>query len=678
MLSSLLLVASFILSATQNTLAGSLYDDKDQVIVLTSSNFTSTVGESDKIWVIEFYSEWCGHCRHFAPTYISYAEEARPWGKYIAVGAVNCADERDLCNEHNIFRYPTIKFFTHPSPIEITKPHPIEFMGGRTVNDLLGAVAKTVFENWMDIPAIADTHLSVELYLDQGNVDVNGDEKGDDNAEIEAHVEQPSSGSGWSLPVYDERYAFDMSEEPQSKGMQGVEYILVVFEEKGDFFSSTIALDYVDSPSVRVYFGQEFQKEDMHVLKIPSIVMIQRSHTDERRVYDNAYPRKDLLVSLGRLNLDFPSHDKGKIAATKIDEELIVPLTDSEKKNSDTQVKLNNDREQFRGVKLNSDGSIIDTKNVKYALDVHSDDLRAVVGRIFFIEIIAMRKTLTPTDLSVLADFAAVVAAGFPLVEIRTQLQGLADAILRRSGKPMSDYEYQSIVRQELDSSLESTEEAWNTCLGSEPKYRGYTCGVWILLHSLSVNCDFPAQDMVYAVAENGRSVCGGQQILIVRDFIQTYFGCAECADHFSEAVARDEKDMMRWNQEQAALWLWRTHNVVNKRLQKSPSTDPFIPKVPFPPPTLCDLCISKVNTEDIDSFKWDDTKVYEFLKLYYGPSGIVIDNAAFTILGHDPLTISGLLLVLFVLYKNSGYRLKLIQRIKTTVMNTIDKRGYR
>ena len=44
----------------------SLYNATDQVVVLTSQNFSSTVYQSQTAWLIEFYAFWCGHCRSYA------------------------------------------------------------------------------------------------------------------------------------------------------------------------------------------------------------------------------------------------------------------------------------------------------------------------------------------------------------------------------------------------------------------------------------------------------------------------------------------------------------------------------------------------------------------------------------------------------------------------------------
>ena len=51
-----------------------MYDENDDVLEL----FDETIGnivESGKIWILEFYYHWCGHCQRFAPTWKKIAKK---------------------------------------------------------------------------------------------------------------------------------------------------------------------------------------------------------------------------------------------------------------------------------------------------------------------------------------------------------------------------------------------------------------------------------------------------------------------------------------------------------------------------------------------------------------------------------------------------------------------------
>lgn len=50
-----------------------------------------------------------------------------------------------------------------------------------------------------------------------------------------------------------------------------------------------------------------------------------------------------------------------------------------------------------------------------------------------------------------------------------------------------------------------------------------------------------------------------------MRRYIHTFFGCKECGEHFEE-MAKESMDSVK-TPDQAILWLWKKHNMVNGRL---------------------------------------------------------------------------------------------------------------
>jgi len=73
----------------------------------------------EKIWIVEFYSPWCGACQSFTSSFKKLAEsiaehepeETDDWyGVDLEVGAVNCEGNMVVCqNEFNIRKYPTVR-----------------------------------------------------------------------------------------------------------------------------------------------------------------------------------------------------------------------------------------------------------------------------------------------------------------------------------------------------------------------------------------------------------------------------------------------------------------------------------------------------------------------------------------------------------------------------------------
>jgi len=75
-------------------------------IQLTADNFKDTISNND-IVIIDFWAEWCGPCRSFAPAFEAASE------KYpeIAFAKVNTEEERELAGGFNIRSIPTLMVF---------------------------------------------------------------------------------------------------------------------------------------------------------------------------------------------------------------------------------------------------------------------------------------------------------------------------------------------------------------------------------------------------------------------------------------------------------------------------------------------------------------------------------------------------------------------------------------
>jgi thioredoxin 1 len=75
-------------------------------IELTKDNFEQTVLENDTVFV-DFWAEWCGPCRAFAPTYEAASEQHED----VVFAKVNTELEQELAGYFQIRSIPTLMVF---------------------------------------------------------------------------------------------------------------------------------------------------------------------------------------------------------------------------------------------------------------------------------------------------------------------------------------------------------------------------------------------------------------------------------------------------------------------------------------------------------------------------------------------------------------------------------------
>lgn len=159
-------------------------------------------------------------------------------------------------------------------------------------------------------------------------------------------------------------------------------------------------------------------------------------------------------------------------------------------------------------------------------------------------------------------------------------------------------------------------------CLGSRPGLRGYPCSLWMLFHSLTVNAYRASAE--HELASGDHPTSARTTLLTIRDYVSHFFTCSDCAAHFaSQAVGLESK--LREPRD-AVLWLWRTHNAVNRRLSGDQTEDPAAPKVPFPPESLCSECRTSRGRQDtVDwNVRWNVDRTLHFLLRYYSGDSVV------------------------------------------------------
>ncbi|OBA22415.1 disulfide isomerase [Metschnikowia bicuspidata var. bicuspidata NRRL YB-4993] len=115
---STLAIAALLASVSLVSAAGGLDEaaiasPDSAVLKLTAQNFKQTLEENPMV-LMEFFAPWCGHCKTLGPQFAKAADELSESLPKVKLGQVNCVEEEELCRQHEIKGYPTMKLARGP------------------------------------------------------------------------------------------------------------------------------------------------------------------------------------------------------------------------------------------------------------------------------------------------------------------------------------------------------------------------------------------------------------------------------------------------------------------------------------------------------------------------------------------------------------------------------------
>ncbi|KAK9478506.1 thioredoxin-like protein [Lipomyces japonicus] len=94
---------SVLLASTSIVLASDVFS-------LTADSFDQFIAENS-LTLAEFFAPWCGHCKALAPEYEQAATILKDQHPGIKLAKIDCTQESELCNQHGVEGFPTLKVF---------------------------------------------------------------------------------------------------------------------------------------------------------------------------------------------------------------------------------------------------------------------------------------------------------------------------------------------------------------------------------------------------------------------------------------------------------------------------------------------------------------------------------------------------------------------------------------
>ncbi|KAF1795527.1 Thioredoxin, conserved site [Phytophthora cactorum] len=103
---------------------GPLFTTSKAVRTLDIGSFDAMLNDTQTVWLVDFYSPWCPHCRQFGP---QWEEVANVYADVdsIQFGAVDCTRQNEICDREDVHSYPAVKMYHVPPEINeaIEMPH---------------------------------------------------------------------------------------------------------------------------------------------------------------------------------------------------------------------------------------------------------------------------------------------------------------------------------------------------------------------------------------------------------------------------------------------------------------------------------------------------------------------------------------------------------------------------
>ncbi|XP_072285492.1 sulfhydryl oxidase 2 [Pyxicephalus adspersus] len=369
-------------------------------------------------------------------------------------------------------------------------------------------------------------------------------------------------------------------------GRKESHYTAIIFESENSYIGREVIMDLMQYENILVHRALSSDKavlETLGIVSVPSCYLIYPNGTH------------GLINIVKPLRSIFSSHLKSMPSVRK-----------KAGAHSDLPARLE-DKEEVAWKEYD--------KSKMYAADLES-------GLHYLLRVeLATHQTLEGEKLKTFKDFIAILHKLFPgRMHVMKLLETLQEWLV---SMPLDKIPYDAILdivnnKMRISGIFLTNHIQWVGCQGSRPQLRGYPCSLWKLFHSLTVQGATQPETLANTAYESDPQAV----LKIMRRYIREFFGCRECAQHFEE-MAKASVDTVK-TADEAVLWLWKKHNMVNNRLAGAPSEDPKSPKVQWPSPDLCPPCHEEVG----GVHSWNEREVLAFLQQHYGSKDLSLQYA--------------------------------------------------
>lgn len=278
-------------------------------------------------------------------------------------------------------------------------------------------------------------------------------------------------------------------------------------------------------------------------------------------------------------------------------------LKDEGSKKNDVEGAGDGRPEEIHSDKLNYEDDLPDTAYTgsERRDQVYMVDIENAVSYALHHEVV-QHKIISGEALKALQDFLDVLVLYLPArPAVHEFLSRLHKYTTTQGDRIHGEKLSENIKSLQNEESVLPDQQQWIGCKGSDPKFRGYPCGLWTTFHTITVN----------AVLQDGNSVnfSPKKTLQAIHGYVKHFFSCSYCSKHFQEMYALDVESSVNVADD-GIIWLWRGHNKVNKRLHGDASEDPHHKKESFPSRLACPACW--------DNNQLKEKEVLAYLKVIY------------------------------------------------------------